>query len=317
MTEQGSTAPIPVTELEPAAVPAVRPHNPWPVILALSITLLSWSSAFVGIRYAVKEFDPGALALFRNTITALVMLAAALAFKRREFSRPTRADVLRLVAAGVIGIALYQFSLISGERSVDAGTASLIINTSPIFTALLALFLLREHLGLRGWAGVLLGFGGAALLVLQGRGGVEPRLGALFVLVASIAQAVSFIIQKPLLGRLGPFTVTAWVALFGAFSVAAYGPALWRDLQQISPAAILAGVYLGIVPSAIGNLTWAYALSKLPAGRASAALYLVAPITLLLSSLLLGERPALLGLVGGGIVIASVVLVNLRVGARR
>ena len=225
--------------------------------------------------------------------------------------------MVRLAVAGVVGIAVYQLALIGGERSVDAGTASLIINTSPIFTALFALAALKEHLGLRGWSGVLLGFAGAALLVTGGHGGAELRAGALFVLVAAVAQSASFVIQKPLLTRLGPFLVTTWVGVFGALAVLPYGPLLASEIGQASWQATTAALYLGLFPAAIGNLSWAYALSRLPAGRASTALYLIAPIALLLSWLLLGEQPGAQALVGGAVVIASVALVNVRSQGRR
>ena len=303
MTVPGAVTPL-------ADEPAVRAG--WPVVAALATTLVLWASAFAGIRYAVREFEPGALALFRNTVTALALLAVALAWKREALRHLSGGEWLRLAAAGIVGIAVYQLSLISGEQSVDAGTASLIINTSPIFTALFALLILREHLGLRGWAGVLMGFAGAGLLVTSRHGGAHLALGGVFVLIASIAQASSFILQKPLLRRLSPLAVTLWVGVFGALAVLPYAPQLVSDLRHASLPALLAALYLGIFPAAIGNLTWAYALSRLPAGRASAALYLTAPIALLLSWLLLGEQPAALALLGGGVVIASVVLVNLR-----
>ncbi|MGE5624648.1 MAG: DMT family transporter [Bacillota bacterium] len=303
--------PIPLPAVE-RAMPAVR-RIAWGVVLALGITLLLWASAFTAIRVAVREFDPGALAFFRNSVTALAMLGGALVWQRDAFRRLRRADLLPLIAAGVIGIALYQLSLITGEESVDAGTASLIINTSPIITALLARRLLQEHLGLRGWIGVLLGFAGAALLITGRHGGAHLELGGLFVLVAASAQSLSFIIQKPLLARLGPYIVTTWVGVAGAVSLFAYGPALAADLGHISLKALASGVYLGLFPAAIGNLTWAYALSRLPAGRASAALYLIAPIATLMSWLLLDEQPAAQALLGGAIVIGSVILVNVRV----
>src|SRR5690348_1202902 len=209
------TGPRPVV-----SIPAAAPRAGWGVAAALLATVVLWASAFAGIRYAVREFEPGALALFRNSVTALALLAVAAVWKRDAFRRLSGSQWLRLAAAGVIGIAVYQLSLITGEESVDAGTASLIINTSPIFTAVFALAVLREHLGLRGWVGVLMGFTGAALLVTSRHGGAHLALGGLFVLVASIAQATSFIIQKPLLSRLSPLAVTLWVGVFGALVLA-------------------------------------------------------------------------------------------------
>ena len=307
----GAARGIAVPEPEPMAVPA-KPAPDWSVALALTATLVLWASAFTGIRYAVREYDALGLAFARNTVTAVTLLGIGLAWKRDAFARLTSGDWLRLVLAGVIGIAIYQGTLVSGELSVDAGTASLIINTSPIFVALFALVALREHPGLRGWTGVLMGFLGAAILVSARHTGTHVDIGALLVLAAAVAQSTSFIIQKPLLARLGPFAVTTWVGVFGALALLPWAPQAWHGLSHASPQATLAMLYLGLFPAAIGNLTWAYALSRLPAGRAATVLYLIAPIALLISWLSLGERPTLQAMLGGGVVIASVMLVNLR-----
>ena len=54
----------------------------------------------------------------------------------------------------------YQLLLNAGEVSVPAGPASLVVNVSPLFTAILAVTLLGEHLSVRGRAGIAVGFGG-------------------------------------------------------------------------------------------------------------------------------------------------------------
>jgi drug/metabolite transporter (DMT)-like permease len=299
------------SEPESAVVPA-SPRPDWTVALALAATLVLWASAFTAIRYGVREYDPLGLAFARNVVTAVALLGLALFWKRDIFRSMAASDWLRLALAGGVGIALYQGALITGELSVDAGTASLIINTSPIFVALFALLALREHPGLRGWVGVCMGFVGAAILVSARHGGAHLEYGALFVLTASIAQASSFIIQKPLLAKLGPVAVTVWVGVFGALALAPWASQAWHGLTHASAQGTLAMIYLGLFPAAIGNLTWAYALSRLPAGRAATALYLTAPIAMTISWLSLGERPSLQAMLGGGVVIASVMLVNLR-----
>jgi drug/metabolite transporter (DMT)-like permease len=300
---------------QPGLVLAPAPH-PLPrrllVLGALATAMVLWASAFTGIRYALRDYHAGSLALLRLGVMAVTMLAVATAGRGRAAWRFKAREWSGLAALGITSMAIYQLALMNGERSVDAGTASLIINTSPIFTALLALWLLHEHLGARGWAGVLLGFAGAALLVGGGRDGMHLQMGALLVLLASLSQSASFIIQKPLLERLGPLLVTTWMGVFGALCVLPYGRQLVTDIRHAAPATTLMGVALGLLPNALGNLAWSYALQHLPAGRASTALYFSAPIALSVSWLFLGERPGLMALAGGAIVIASVLLVNLR-----
>jgi drug/metabolite transporter (DMT)-like permease len=296
-----------------AAEPAPNPLRQRLLVMgALAIAMLLWASAFTGIRYALRDYHPGSLALLRLGTMAVTMLLIATASRGRAAWRFTAREWLGLMALGLTSMSIYQLALMNGEKSVDAGTASLIINTSPIFTVLLALWLLDEHLDIKGWSGVLLGFVGAALLVSGGRDGLHLEMGAIFVLIASVSQAVSFIIQKPLASRLGPLLVTTWMGVFGALCLLPYGPLLMVDIRQASPGTTLMGVALGLLPNAVGNLAWSYALKHLPAGRASTALYFSAPIALSVSWLFLGEKPGLMTLLGGAVVIASVVLVNLR-----
>ena len=73
-----------------------------------------------------------------------------------------------------------------------------------------------------------------------------------------------------------------------------------------------AAVYLGIVPSLIAYASWAVALSRLPASRASNFLYCVPPVATLIGFIWLGEVPGLLGIIGGVLALAGVAIVNLR-----
>lgn len=74
----------------------------------------------------------------------------------------------------------------------------------------------------------------------------------------------------------------------------------------------MAAVYLGIVPSLVAYGSWAVALSRLPASRASNFLYCVPPVATLIGFVWLGEVPTLLGMIGGGLALGGVVIVNLR-----
>ena len=67
-------------------------------------------------------------------------------------------------------------------------------------------------------------------------------------------------------------------------------------------------VYLGVFPTAIGFLTWAYALSRTTAGRMGATTYLVPPIAILIGWALLAESPETLAFLGGALCLGGVVI---------
>ena len=67
-------------------------------------------------------------------------------------------------------------------------------------------------------------------------------------------------------------------------------------------------VYLGVVPTALAFSSWAYALSRMDAGRLGVTTYLVPPLVIGLGWLLLGEVPPVLAVVGGAVCLAGVAL---------
>jgi drug/metabolite transporter (DMT)-like permease len=87
-----------------------------------------------------------------------------------------------------------------------------------------------------------------------------------------------------------------------------YAPTLARQLGSASDSAIAWTVYLGVAPTAIGFVTWAYALARTSAGRMGSTTYLVPPLAILLGWAMLDEVPPLLALPGGLLCIAGVAL---------
>lgn len=281
-----------------------------PLLGATFLTLVLWASAFVAIRLAMREYPAGSLALLRFLVAGIALALYQLGRPSSRIGLPARRHLPSLVMAGLVGITLYHVALNAGERTVTAGSASLIVSLSPIFTALLATMALGERLGALGWGGVLTGFAGAAVVSLSEQGAVRLGAGSLLVLIAAIAQAVYFILQKPLLLRYGPLEVTSYAIWLGTIGLLPFAGELWRTLGRASQEATVAGIYLGLLPGAAAYLSWSYVLSRLPAGRAASTLYLVPPFAIVIAWLVLGERPSPRALLGGSIVLLGVGLVN-------
>lgn len=282
-----------------------------PLFFAIAVTLLTWASAFAAIRHAVRGFPPGALALIRFA-TASAVLAGYAAVTRRGIRRLDRRDLAAFAALGLIGVAVYHVALNAGERTVQAGAASLLINTAPIWTALMGAAFLGERLGLRGWAGTLLAFAGAATVSVGAAGGLRFEGDVGFVLLAALATAIYFVGQKPLLRRYGALEATCLVIWLGTIPLLVFTPECLRALRTASSAEIGSAIYLGIAPAAIGYITWTYVLARMPASRAASLLYMVPPLAFLIGWAALGERPPWAVLAGGVPILAGVALVNAR-----
>jgi drug/metabolite transporter (DMT)-like permease len=100
-----------------------------------------------------------------------------------------------------------------------------------------------------------------------------------------------------------------WLAASaGALACLPFAGSLWTDARSARPSAVAWTVYLGIVPTAIGFIAWAWALSRTTAGRMGSTTYLVTPIAIVLGWLVLGETPPVLALLGGALCLVGVVV---------
>lgn len=286
--------------------------------LALAAALLTvtlWASAFVGIRAVAPDLSPGSLALGRLVIGSLA-LGVLVAFRPWQSPRPR--DLVLIGASGLVWLAGYNLALNAAERSVDAGTAAMLVSTAPIFIALFARIFLGDRLPARLLLGCLVAFGGAVIIGVAPSGSMHAaQWGLALCLVAALAYAGGMTLQKPALARVSPLHVT-WLAC-GAGTVIClpFGPGLVQELTAAPPTSIAWLVYLGLFPTAIAFTSWAFALSRTPAGSLGAMTYLVPPIAIGLGGLLLGELPPPLAVLGGVLCIGGVVLARSTWSPRR
>ncbi len=272
---------------------------------AVGATLLLWASAFVAIRIALTSFSVAGLSLGRLVVASLALAALAPLLGVR---RPGRADLARIAACGVSGMTAYQLLLNAGERTVSAGTASLLVNTAPVFAAVLALVLLHEPLGMRSWAGIGLGFAGATVMAVTQGSGARPSVDALLILGAALSQALFFVLQKPLLARYGGLEVTCYAVWSGTLFALPLLPALAADFPRAETEPLAAMVFLGVGASAVGFVTWAYAQARLPVATAANTLYLVPLLSIGIGWAALGETVHPGALIGGLLALTGIAI---------
>src|SRR4051812_32231185 len=273
-------------------------------VAAALVTVLLWASAFVAIRDAGAEISAGPLSLGRLLVASAVL--GTLVAVRRE-ALPPRRDVPRLVLCGLLWFAAYSVILSSAEQRVDAGTAAMLVNVGPVLIAVLAGVLLREGFPGTLAAGCAIAFAGAVVIGLATSArGVDAGWGAAMCLAAAAAYAGGVVAQKPLLERTSGLQVTFLACVVAALACLPFAPALVREAGDASASALAWTVYLGVVPTAIGFSTWAYALKRTSAGRMGATTYLVPPLAVVLGWLVLGETPPALAVGGGALCLAGV-----------
>jgi drug/metabolite transporter (DMT)-like permease len=244
-------------------------------------------------------------------LVGAVALGAVLAARRSGL--PARRDWPALVVIGLLWFGLYNVALNAGERRVDAGTAAMLIQLSPVLVAVLAAVFLRERATPALGVGLLVSFGGVAVIALStSPSGRYDPIGVLLCLVSAAAYAVSLIIQKPLVGRLSALQVTWAACTVGAIACLPFAGQLVKDAREAPPGDLAWIVYLGVFPTAIAFTTYAFALSHMPTGRLAVTTYLVPPVTVLLGWVLLGETPPGMAYLGGALCLLGVALARRR-----
>jgi drug/metabolite transporter (DMT)-like permease len=275
-------------------------------LIAAFVTVGLWASAFVGIRDAGHHIGAGALTLGRVGVATLAL--GALAFIRRE-DLPPRSDLPRIVLVGLLWLFAYNVLLNAAEHDLDAGTAAMLVNIGPVFIAVLAGFVLREGFPRSLFTGCAVALGGVVLIgVATSEHGLDSVTGALLCVGAALVYAVAIVIQKPLLEQTSGLVVTALACAVATVASLPFAPSLIHDVGNGPFSASAWMLYLGLVPTAIGFTTWAYALKRTSAGRLGAFTYLVPPLAVLLGWLVLSESPPALALGGGVLCLFGVAL---------
>lgn len=297
-----TTTARPLPAQEGSTTPSALP------LLAVGVTLVFWASAFVAIRHLADDFSAGAMTLGRQGVGALALALFAL---RGGLPRPTAGQWRSIVVIGVLWFAVYHLALNQGEQWVDAGTAAMLLQASPVLVAVLASIFLGERFTLPLLVGLAVAFTGIVLIGAAGPGGadVSPRhvvLGVLLCLVSAASYSVSLILQKPLLGDLSAVHVTWLACVVGAVVCLPFGPQLAGEAADAPASSLWWLVYLGVFPTALAFTTYAYALRHMTASSLGVTTYLVPPLTVGMSLVFLGETPPTVAYVGGALALLGV-----------
>ncbi len=280
--------------------------------VAAGVTILLWSSAFVGIRAIGPALSPTSLALLRLAVASVTLtLLIGISARRLPTLPRDRTSWLLVVAYGVLWLCCYTVALNAAELHLDAGTAAMLVNIAPLLVTFGAGFLLGEGFPRPLLAGGVVGMGGIVIIGL----GTESEgdwIGVALCLLAAVLYASGVLIQKAALRGVDATTITWLGCLIGTVALLPWTPQLVSEVAAAPTSVVLGAVYLGVFPTAIGFSTWAYALKRTSAGKLSVSTYAAPALSVLLSWVLLNEVPTVYGLVGGAVCLAGVALSRYR-----
>lgn len=278
-------------------------------LACIAIALLTWSSAYASIAYALVIFTPGEIALARLGIASICF---AVLMRVRHVELPARRDWPRLALLGLIGLTIYHVCLNFAETRIASGTASILLSLIPAATAAVSAVWLRERLSGRMLMGLGIALLGVVLVIVSSGRQVKFQPMALLALVSVLASAIYFVGQKPLFTRNSMLGVTAFTFFAGTLGALPFGWHLPQAMVAAPWRALASLLWLGIAPTFIGYLAWNTALRRTSASQVSSFIYFSPPIAVLIGMVWLHERPGPLTVVGGAITILGVVVANTR-----
>ena len=270
-------------------------------LLLFAATSVIWGSSFLFIRLAVEHMPPATVVFGRTLLGAafLVPLAAS-----RQAFRGLRPVIVPVTIVTVLDMAAPTFLTAWGEQHVSSSVAGILTATDPLFTAVLALWLIRSEVPDRKRTlGLIIGFAGVvALLGIDLRGSALELLGAGAVILSALGYASAALLYRRWLDGKAALGVTA---LMTAISSAAFLPPAAIDLpRQVPPvSSILALATLGIVNTGVAYWLFYLLIDEAGAATASVITYVMPVVALFLGVALLGERLTI-GAVAGLVLIA-------------
>src|SRR5699024_2005542 len=212
--------------------------------LFAAFTILLWASSFAGVRVGILGgFTASHLVLTRFIVASGIFILYSL-LPGVHFLLPKKGDLIRILLLGWVGITIYHTGLTFGVQTISAGTASMIVGSAPIFTAIIAVIFLKERLHVFGWIGISVGFIGIVLITLGSEGSsFTIEKGAIYMLIATIATSIFFVFQKPLLTKYKPIELTAYFTWAGTLPLLIFAPGLMESIQISTLEAKVAAVF--------------------------------------------------------------------------
>ncbi|RME86998.1 MAG: DMT family transporter [Anaerolineae bacterium] len=298
--------------------------------LALFIAILAVSTASIFIRFAQRDAPSLVIAAYRLTLATLLLAPIALTRRRAELRALTRRELGLALLSGFF-LAMHFASWTTSLEYTTVAASVVLVDSSPLWVALLSPLLLRERVTRYIVIGMVLAFFGGALIGLsdactwsadglvcapfarfvQGR----AFWGDFLALVGAWAVTGYLLIGRRLRAKMSLVTYIFLVYGMAAVVLVLIVLAMGAPLFGYPPMAYLWLFLLALVPQLIGHSTYNWALRFLPAAFV-AVTTLGEPIgSTILAYFLLDETPALLTLLGGALILAGIYIASKRVDA--
>jgi len=276
-------------------------------ILALAIAILLWGTSYTLVKM-ILEVPPITIALFRVAISLTLLIPLAL-YKNRGLRR-VFSNWKPLLALGITGIVGYQVLQNYGLVMTSASDSGVLLNTDPIFIAILSLYFLKEKISRYKAVGIAVAFAGVSVIVLRGginlSSNIASIVGDLLALSAALSWAIYSVHGKKVLERINPYDIAAYSALFGLLALIQLAVGFEHITLALSTTTWLILLCLGLGASGAAYLLWFVVLEESNASDAGIAIFFTPLLAVAVASLFLREQISALFVIGTVLVLVGV-----------
>jgi drug/metabolite transporter (DMT)-like permease len=275
------------------------------IYLKLLLTAIFWGGTFVAGRLVTQNVGPYSIAFLRFTIASILLLLLTWRIEGK-LPKLKKSQIMPVVLLGITGIFIYNIMFFKGLKIIEAGRASLIIATCPIFITICSAIFFKEKLNPIKGFGIIISVCGAIIVISKGNinrvfeGGLG--LGEFYIFCCVLSWVAYSLIGKAVMKNLSPLASVSYSATIGAIalSIPAFFEGLVRNIASQSVLDWLCISYLGIFGTVIGFVWYYQGVERI--GPTKAGLFInFVPISAILCAFFILREPITPSLAAGAV----------------
>ncbi len=278
--------------------------------LAMGLTFaLIWSSAFTSARIIVEAAPPLFSLSARFAISGLIGIGIAVALG--QSFHLSRAQWRAVVVFGICQNAIYLGLNFVAMQWIEASFAAVIASTMPLLVALANWTIFREKLPMMGVLGLIAGFAGVAIIMVQRFGGGADPLGIVLCLIGAVALAAATLTVKSASSDGGNLLMIVGLQMLVG-SVALLPPALLLETFAVdwTTPFIIAFVYTTLMPGLAATLIWFLLVGRIGPTRAATYHFLNPVFGVAIAFVLLSEHLSWIDALGVAVIAGGILAVQ-------
>ena len=274
--------------------------------------MVLWAANFIVVKSAVAILPPVGYTFLRFAIASTTLLLSC-RWREGSIGLPQR-DLIAICGLGALGFGVYQILWTTGLAQIAAGDSALIIASTPVLVAFLAVVARSDVLTPAKLVGGVTSFVGVAIVIGSGKGLTigGSLAGEAITLIAAICWAIYTAFGAPFLRRYSPLRTTAWATVAGTIVLAPIAAAQLTTVDPgsaLTPGVLGAVLYSGFLAAGLSNVIVSNGIRLVGPTRTSAYQFLVPALAVVMAFVFLAE-PIRPGQVLGGLVIVAGVLIT-------